>query len=82
VPTDAEFGGRAQHGQVVTANVSEFSRVRGLAWQDWAIRRPNRSVVERTIGNDPHHHFPVALINGELLRTHILKGNRDALPVR
>jgi tRNA(fMet)-specific endonuclease VapC len=26
----------ARHLTLVTANVSEFSRVRGLSWQDWA----------------------------------------------
>jgi tRNA(fMet)-specific endonuclease VapC len=25
---------------LVTANVSEFARVKGLSWQDWAKRRP------------------------------------------
>jgi tRNA(fMet)-specific endonuclease VapC len=35
---DLLIAGQALHRQltVVTANVSEFSRVRGLAWQDWA----------------------------------------------
>jgi tRNA(fMet)-specific endonuclease VapC len=35
---DVLMAGQALHHQVtlVTANVSEFSRVKGLAWQDWA----------------------------------------------
>jgi tRNA(fMet)-specific endonuclease VapC len=28
----------ARHLTLVTANVSEFSRVKGLSWQDWAKR--------------------------------------------
>lgn len=35
---DVLIAGQALNGQLtlVTANVSEFSRVQGLAWQDWA----------------------------------------------
>lgn len=35
---DVLMAGQALHHQLtlVTANVSEFSRVQGLAWQDWA----------------------------------------------
>ncbi len=35
---DVLIAGQALHHKltIVTANVSEFSRVRGLAWQDWA----------------------------------------------
>jgi tRNA(fMet)-specific endonuclease VapC len=35
---DVLMAGQALHHQLtlVTANVSEFSRVKGLAWQDWA----------------------------------------------
>lgn len=35
---DVLLAGQAVHRQMtlVTANVSEFSRVRGLTWQDWA----------------------------------------------
>ena len=39
---DLLIAGQALQRQltVVTANVSEFSRVRGLAWQDWAKPSP------------------------------------------
>jgi tRNA(fMet)-specific endonuclease VapC len=41
-PYDLLIAAQALHGgsTLVTANVSEFARVRGLVWQDWAAEAP------------------------------------------
>jgi tRNA(fMet)-specific endonuclease VapC len=41
-PDDLLIAAQARHSgsTLVTANVSEFARVRGLVWQDWAAEAP------------------------------------------